>query len=233
MRLLIALALALTLVALPAAAEDEPHITDECGDAVFSLRAGEDTMSSPDPYSPSFDIKAAWFTTVGSADAVEGVDLSMRLCGDAKEPEWFQYYAWHWTSEAGCRVALSVRRHLYIGPADVTQPVELHFTETCPTGEQILVFNEVRTTFEVSLDPAEVVHMDGDLLTVSLRADDLPDEALHAVAAGARWVEPFATTQMAFYRGTMHLLGEEDDVSLSMYSGSDRTAAGRDYVVGE
>jgi hypothetical protein len=231
MRVVVAALLALALVTSPAAA-DEPHMSDGCGDGLFYVQAQDETVVSPDPLSPSFDIDSADVTTVRDIDdTVEGVDFTMDLCGDAVEPESYQGYTWRWVNEAGCRLALNYGRETNVDvPGGVEQPLTLSFTETCDVEEQTLpIGNEVEDTFSVKLDPAAVT-LDGRQVTIAMRNADLPAEAAHTLVEGTRLAALTAGARVA--SGPTAVFVRDPEYTVHASTGGD-SAVGGDWVIGQ
>jgi hypothetical protein len=230
MRLFLAFAVALSLVAVPAAAQEEsPHITDPCGDALVWARAGDETVGSPDPVSPDFDVEAADIRAVRDGAAVAGVDLVLRVCGEITEPAFGQRYLWTWLTPAGCRQEVSYSRSVrVVVPTEVNDDLWVTYTETCPTGRQDLIFTEVEQTFEERFVADEVATVDGDTLTVTLRRDALPEIAHPALTEGARWLAPAVGTQIVWTAGSYFVRDPDAEVIIR---GGD-SAGGADFTLG-
>lgn len=233
MRLLLTV-LVLALAA-PVTADEEPHITDRCGDAVFEAEVGEERITSPDPLSPSFDIAAADLTPVSEGEAVLGVDLTMRLCGDAVEPGYGQHYAWAWAAaEEGCRQTVRISGGIEVDATvlAVDMPLRVSFSESCAADREeyggIVAIGGER--HRVDLDPETRLRMDGDTLTVALRAEDVPEGLRGAVEEGSVWSQPEATAHMGTSLG-IETRGPHG-VNLLARGGADHAGPGRDFVVG-
>jgi hypothetical protein len=229
MRLFLALAVALSLVAVPAAAQEEtPRITDPCGDALVWARAGDETVGSPDPVSPDFDIEAADIRAVRDGGEVAGVELVLRVCGEITEPAFGQHYSWTWRTPAGCRQEVSYSRSVHVAvPTEARDDLWVAYAETCPTGRQDLILTEVERTFEERFLADEVATVDGDTLTVTLRRDALPEVAHPALTEGVRWLAPAVGTQIVWSGGSYFVRDPDAEVIIR---GGD-SAGGADFTL--
>jgi hypothetical protein len=233
MRALLAGLLVLGLLVAPAAAEEgEPHITDICGDGMLFVSTPDQTVTSPDPFSPRFDVKSADFRSLRADGTVTGVELTLQVCEDAAAPENHQEYSWHWGTEAGCtqRVVYTRARKVSIGGGEpYAEPHVVTFREECPVPDPSLLSGTVTTTFSVELAAADVVSTAGDTVRVVLRRAELPEQAAGALADGTRFVKPWVIARML--GGPTSIFVRDPEFYVLVTSGVD-TASGDDWVVG-
>ena len=219
------------VVAAPAAAAD-PLITDPCGDLlVHGHVQGEPVTTPSDPYS-AFDLAAATLTSVEG-----GVDASIAVCDDAVTPEHNQSYGVGWALGEQCRASVTLNRGLRgdVGSEDIQMDndpraaFEQMCTEPPKDGE---LFGTMTTVFRVEL-PETAWSIDGDSVTFTLRAAELPAAAAELLEPGTTWSTPYAMGRYlpASGAGSVFFHDAQGTASLRASDGADYAGTDQAFVV--
>lgn len=236
MRLFLAAFIALFTLLLASPASAAPaEFTDPCGDAMFYAQAAGQNVTSPDSQSPAFDIKSVQLSTVRDDDGkVTGVDFSTQVCGNVTAPASNQGYSWHWTTPNGCTQNLNFSSEGSVNVPDgySSQPY-VTLAETCVADNPTTPGTEYENTYEVALDPAEVVTLEGDRVTIAVRLADLTDEARATISEGAAVQRPFASAYLTENPWSARYGDGQGTTNVGFFGGRDMADSDAHWTVGQ
>lgn len=226
------------LVAGPAgAAEPAPQVTDECGDAGTRGEWNGDSMELEETR-PHLDIASAGVAGLyDEAGGIEGFTAAVTVCGEVSATEGGYHVGWgygercygglSWTlagrerpDEEGISGSISAAG----GPRAV-------LTEECYREQETPLDDGVDTIYTVELDPEAVV-FEGDTLTFTVAASELPEAATARLAPGTQWAHIGALT-MDQGPSMWAAYGDSEGNFGQLSVRTDFALGGADYVVGE